>query len=57
MTGRNANACDGDLSPMERLTGMTPTGSFVRRPRESATAEPFVEVEPTDTGTPRARCP
>jgi len=52
MTGRNAQRAVETVSPMERLTGIAPTGAFGSKPREQRAAP--LESEPVE---PERRAP
>ena len=52
MTGRNAQRAVETVSPMERLTGMTPAGAFGGRVRDQQAA--YAEIEPVE---PERRVP
>ncbi len=52
LTGRNAQRAVETISPMERLTGIAPTGAFGNRPRDQHTTP--VEIEPVE---PEQRAP
>ena len=52
MTGRNTQRVVETVSPMERLTGITPTGAFGSRTRDQQTA--YADVEPVE---PERRAP
>ncbi|MCA1665814.1 MAG: AAA family ATPase [Thermomicrobia bacterium] len=52
LSGRNASRTPESVSPMERLTGIAPTGAFGSRPREQHAA--YAEIAPVE---PERRVP